>query len=386
MNLKEISKLTMIKETLRILAVELESAQQENKRLRRALEKTFPIELYAHLRPDVLRHCNGDNSQILQHYIMHGIDETELKDPMKTYALDMTARVIRDSKAIKNFTGVPSTKRMMQLSKTAGKTEDLKKNQDHLFAKQHTLHHYKTKTVCTWIPKNACSSLRFSFAISNGAVSGIEDIGWIHNNNDSLCASNQELLNSSYTFVILRNPYERLLSFYLDKICHANLPNSDDQSYKYAHENLNTDKHTTFEQLVNCIWNNPDCLAIDQHITPQCDFLIYTKYDDYFSVENMLYAVKTIQDKVGIELIDVRDKNSIHTSKGKSISSNFSYSTSAQQVKELLANNEKPIPSNMYTKDMIRKVTYLYLADILLYANSIKNGNEYINDWLRKVL
>ena len=52
----------------------------------------------------------------------------------------------------------------------------------------------------------------------NGAIKNIEEIQWIHQNNHSLNASTSEALKAQYTFVMLRNPFKRLLSFFLDKL------------------------------------------------------------------------------------------------------------------------------------------------------------------------
>ena len=119
----------------------------------------------------------------------------------------------------------------LTLSKSFGNPDKIEKNEDHEFARRHTLVHLKSNSVCTWIPKNSCSSLRYSIALANGAISGIGDIDWIHKNNSSFTASNKELLTANYSFVILRNPFKRLLSFYCDKLCNSG-HNENDKSYE----------------------------------------------------------------------------------------------------------------------------------------------------------
>ena len=46
----------------------------------------------------------------------------------------------------------------------------IEKNEEHEFSRRHTLVHLKSNSICTWIPKNSCSSLRFSIAKANGAI------------------------------------------------------------------------------------------------------------------------------------------------------------------------------------------------------------------------
>ena len=67
-----------------------------------------------------------------------------------------------------------------------------------------------------------------------GAIARADEIKWIHGNNDCFNATTREALQANYTFVILRNPFKRLLSFFLDKLCHPQKPELSDRSCEYA--------------------------------------------------------------------------------------------------------------------------------------------------------
>ena len=51
----------------------------------------------------------------------------------------------------------------------------MNKNEGHEFARKKT-RFIKSESVVTWIPKNACSNIRYSIALDNGAISDIQDI------------------------------------------------------------------------------------------------------------------------------------------------------------------------------------------------------------------
>ncbi|MEA1983003.1 MAG: sulfotransferase family 2 domain-containing protein [Campylobacterota bacterium] len=94
----------------------------------------------------------------------------------------------------------------------------LQQNAAHKFATNYALNIYNTQSLYTFIPKNGCSTMRVSLAIANGCIKNIDDFNWIHKNNQTFKAELSDLITAKYTFVILRSPYRRLASTYLDKI------------------------------------------------------------------------------------------------------------------------------------------------------------------------
>lgn len=99
--------------------------------------------------------------------------------------------------------------------------ERLEDNEAHQFAARHALKLHSRcdgVTIYTFIPKNACTTLRYSLAIANGCIQGPQDFDWIHKNNWVFSANTSELVSASRSFVVLRCPFSRLASFYLDKV------------------------------------------------------------------------------------------------------------------------------------------------------------------------
>ena len=59
----------------------------------------------------------------------------------------------------------------------------LSQNAAHQGAARYALSLYALDAVYSFIPKNACSTLRYSLALANGVLSGPEQFNWIHTNN-----------------------------------------------------------------------------------------------------------------------------------------------------------------------------------------------------------
>lgn len=94
----------------------------------------------------------------------------------------------------------------------------LAQNHSHQLAQSHALCIYESDAIYSFIPKNACSTMRLSIARANGCIRKIKDFNWIHKNNSTFSASLSELAKARYSFVFLRDPFSRLVSVYFDKI------------------------------------------------------------------------------------------------------------------------------------------------------------------------
>ena len=393
-----------------LLRDELKKSREREKKLEAALHEVFPIDVYTKARPDVEKSCNGKLIKILEHYIEYGIHEIDIKreilkqrpslyDHIKEAATLLAEREQQLESALQavalaclknvNISQVAKQKskqaRPLSLLQTKGSLSHLQDNQAHVFAIKHTSMHYKSNSVCTWIPKNGCSNLRYSIAKENGAITDISEIEWIHRNNDCFNVSTKEALEASYTFVILRNPFRRLLSFFLDKLCH-NQEDQSEMSYQQAQQVFEFHDELSFSDFINYIRKNGGSIYKDEHTTPQCNFLLYRNYDSYFSLENLKDANHKIHEETGIKLDDVRDKNSIFTSKGCEPSHDITHLTQAREIKNLLDQKKIPITEKMYTCDMIRKVSALYLQDILVYCSEIPSGSFELNPWIQKAI
>ena len=113
---------------------------------------------------------------------------------------------------------------------------------------------------------------------------------------------------------------------------------------------------------------------------------MYRQYDDYFALEGIDAANLRIHEMTGIKIDDIRDKNSIFTSKGREYSQEITSTTQANKIKVSLDNNKVPFAENMYSNEMLKKVSTLYLQDILLYCNEIESDIPELDYWIRRAI
>ena len=157
-------------------------------------------------------------------------------------------------------------------------------------------------------------------------------------------------------------------------------------SYSQAQREFGTSKSTTFQEFVNILWENPGLINKNIHTRKQSDFLIYCKYDDYFSIENFSQSIKTVFDKTGLEIFDTRGINSVKTTFNLETTQEITYKTEASKIKRLMLCGKKPSYENMYTDRMCQIAGILFLPDILIYLREIHNSSDELNPWMRKMI
>lgn len=394
-------------------------SRAREKKLEKALLEVFPVNLYRQIKE--LPETYNEDYKVIDHFVNHGIEEMNFKEIIKEninylgleippnqyhhieeaaklITLELTEsrerekeRALKASAGCLRDAGITNSKRINHIEiegeriflKTQGNPENLCHNDNYQFAANHTKVHYKSNSVCTWIPKNACSNLRYSIAIANGAIGSIDEIEWIHANNDCFIASTKEALEAKFTFIILRNPFKRLLSFFLDKLCHSDRQQAD-ISYGISKEAFSFEPNMNFEDFVNHIWDYPHTIYKDEHTQPQCDFVLYKNYDKYYSIENIKEAVEEIEARTGLEIYDTRNANNIFTTKDLHPTQGITYQSNAADIQDLYIQNKTPIATNMYNKEMTKKVAALYLQDILLYASRVKDGITELEYWINR--
>lgn len=184
----------------------------------------------------------------------------------------------------------------------------LAKNEQHGFAARYALSHYRSNTVYSFIPKNGCTTMRYSFGIANGCIQDCADFEWVHENNRTFSASLRELACANYSFVILRCPYARLVSAFTDKIIHVEGKPKNGHLFNfrkasgYSAEDVNDLSFRLFCEALA----KPAVLRADVHWRPQVDYLVYDEYDSYFRLEDFSEAVHEIERNTGILIQDAR--------------------------------------------------------------------------------
>ena len=230
-------------------------------------------------------------------------------------------------------------------------------NEKYAYSLERTLSIYPLNAVYTYIPKNACTSLRYSVAIINGFVDDISDLNWIHQNNETFNSTQREIVLASYTFVVLRCPFTRVASCFFDKIVGKVFDFTDSSGSK-----LSVSFHD-FLQIVK----SQKRVDRNEHWRNQSDFLHYEEYDDYFSLEQFPNAIKKLSNK-GLKVIDTRNEMK-HSLLGlNKVDGNFSKTTEIEinKMKEL---GDIPSYQSMFDEETIDLVREIYSDDIDLYVS-----------------
>lgn len=253
------------------------------------------------------------------------------------------------------------------LRHTPGTLEVLSKNAAHRLAAQHALVHYASGAVFTFIPKNACTSLRVSLALANGVIADPADWAWVHQNNPTFAATLPELVCASKTAVLLRCPFSRLASTFLDKIV------SREREFgilqRAARDAINPDR-LTFREFVDWI-GRPGILRADIHWRPQTDFLVYERYDAVFGIAGLSVFAAWFEAATGQVFIDARPLSGHATSGFASREASCHADT---PLLDLLVEKSKgflPRPAELYDEALIAQTRRIYAKDLDLHLEWI---------------
>ncbi len=249
----------------------------------------------------------------------------------------------------------------------------LRHNGPHAFANRQALAIFGLGAIYTYIPKNACSTLRYSLAIHNGYLRPGDDPEWIHDNNSTFVADKQQLAEARYTFVVLRCPYRRLASAYLDKVVGAAALARVLVAKSRSPEDIDAvtaeDLHRlSFADFANsCL--TPASGVIDAHWYPQVGCLVYEDYDDWFSVEAFDRATEALARR-GFVVHDTRDRIGHSTTGLKKVDGDFA-NVSAGELYRMKRAGQAPTYESFYNAETRALVQKNYADDIALYRDKI---------------
>ena len=230
-------------------------------------------------------------------------------------------------------------------------------NKMHAFSSSHTLSIYPIGAVYTFIPKNACSSLRYSIAVANGFLDGVEDVKWIHKNNQTFVSTQREVCIANYTFVVLRCPFTRIASGFLNKLVDKTFNVND-----AAGNRIDINFHD-FLMVIKSQQRS----EMNQHWRNQSDFLHYERYDEYFSLESFPNAIKSLGNH-GLNVYDTRTKLKHDLSALERIDGDFSR-IKTNELKKMKDEGCLPNYKSMFGDKEIELINEMYKDDINLYKS-----------------
>jgi hypothetical protein len=240
----------------------------------------------------------------------------------------------------------------------------LSENRRHAFAQRYALNIYGSNAIYTFIPKNASSTMRLTLACANGCIDDASGIEWIHANYTTFSASLADLARAQYTFVILRCPYARIASTFLDKIVSRARP--ADIFLGVVEDGLAWEQ-ITFRSFIRAL-TVIEVRKANVHWRPQVDFLVYRDYDDWFCVENMDLATRTLKQKIDLEVLDARALTR-HGVEGLTLVADKDYSDAgAAEILDMKNRGICPHPKSLFSDDVLPEFRKVYRRDINLYA------------------
>lgn len=246
------------------------------------------------------------------------------------------------------------------------RSEDLtlSQNKAHGFAAHYALVHYRSGAVYSFIPKNACSTLRYSMAVANNCIAGPEDWTWIHLNNGTFAASLPELVRAPFSFVVLRCPHARLASVFLDKI--VDKTPELWQLYRLTRDGFDPDA-LTFRDFVTLL-GEEELLKANIHWRPQQDFLVYEQYSHVFALERFREAAPILQEAIGFTVQDACSLTGHGTDRVKMIHEGAFADTPIAELAQMKRGGKLPAHGQLYDPALARRVANLYTGDMTLYA------------------
>lgn len=256
----------------------------------------------------------------------------------------------------------------------------LSHNPRYNFARNHALSIYGAEAIYSFIPKNACSTLRTSIAYANGCIESADDFNWIHKNNATFNASLSELAKAKYTFAILRCPYSRLASVYLDKIVSKNVVAWN--LFDLMERTIDLDD-LSFSDFVKCLESMPVRIG-EIHWRQQSDFLVYKEYDDYFCLSEFQHAVVELDKKISLKIIDARSLTNHGIDQLKLIDSECFAYTPAREIAAMKKVGNCPSPHALFDERLMAEVATLYAEDFALYRDVIGEKGLLFSNELQK--
>lgn len=245
---------------------------------------------------------------------------------------------------------------------------------------------HKYKLIYCPIPKNACTLFRTMMIQQSDDFDRYEELQLSIHEYMSVENMGLRLTDFSYLhhpeyfkFVILRNPFERLVSAYLDKIAKHKQPESFAQKlienvYKSMEMTPDIEQSITFSQLVRYLAKTED-KKINEHWRSQHTFLGLGlfKFDYIGQFEKLDSVLKYLERKFGFQI--TRDVSK-HHNQPEYITSYGNYDSQEKFPKKYPEELRKlagvPTSNQFFTPELEQLVRERYAADIQLYEEEFK--------------
>ncbi len=225
------------------------------------------------------------------------------------------------------------------------------------------LYYPNLNILYTYIPKNACSTLKYTLGVHSGIISQKDNP---HETEHLFyCADKYALYPSNCrTVICFREPFERILSAYLDKFARipvqmealaviAYLQNRDLKKSK--------GKSISFLEFIYFLSqvSNHD---LDAHWRPQIDFIFFDKYTDILCLEQL--SSQWQQKFPQFPLLNYTKHSHIKTKSDK-----YYYAVNGEQLAIEFPNRHFPNQASFMNPEIQQLFNQRFQDDLMLYQS-----------------
>jgi len=226
----------------------------------------------------------------------------------------------------------------------------------------------KRKVIFSHLPKCGCESIRYLLLAEDNLFKWNADI-WSSKMGIYLKQRFEECINNNFRYItICRNPYERLVSGYIDKFCSPSffqLPFCKKVMKFYGRDNINNyPERITFTELVLYLAKNSQSM-FDDHFKPQTKMIIKHPKNKIIKLEDKEKIDETIKE-LGFktEFINYNKVILKQNTKKVNVSDNINVFEQGYQFFKNLQNKNQVPKYNLFYNDVIKDVVYnIYKKD-----------------------
>lgn len=244
-----------------------------------------------------------------------------------------------------------------------------------LWTERNYLINHQYKIIYCPIPKNACTLLKMAILEHSHELAKYEQSdrhihGYIKANYAEVKLTNFAYLERPdyFKFVILRDPFKRLVSAYLNKFVKPRKPSPIvkdviKEVYEYSGKEADYEKSITFTEFVNYLARTED-YNLNSHWRPQHTFLGQDlfKFDLIGQLENLEAAIKIIEERTGLKIKNEKTKNMTNY---RVATNNEKFHEQSPQELRLL--KVFPTATQFYTPELKQLVAIKYAEDLKIY-------------------
>ncbi len=261
---------------------------------------------------------------------------------------------------------------------TLGKETEAIETYKKWIEKEYLVEHQNKVIYCP-IAKNACTLLKnvlieISDKQEDFKKSDLKIHKYIDCNKNVFQLDRFDYINQDdyFKFVILRNPFKRLVSTYADKFVNR-LDKNDphalpaiEEIYQYFGLEPDFKKSITFSQFVDYLLRTEDC-QLDSHWRPQSIYFAsnLVKFDYIGQFENLDRVITDLEQKLNVKMDSGVSKH--RTKYGSMENTEKFHKLYPYELKSL---GSFPKSSQFYTQEIEAKVRARYSQDIEIYEES----------------